>query len=226
MVLPEPRPTVSGDPASLVAHDERTWEAWVEADLTGRDLTGVTLTGCVIRSGVLSDVVLRSAQVIDTRLADAYATTLLASRSLWRGSLLERVRIGSAELFDTDLVSTSLRSSKVDDLNGRAARWTDVIVADCDITTLDLAGARLERVAFERCRIGTLELSGTTCTDVDLRSTTIGHIDGLEGLRGATIEPGQLIELAPALARNLGIVVAYDAPEASDSPLDPQGPDG
>jgi uncharacterized protein YjbI with pentapeptide repeats len=193
---------------TLGPHEERAGESWVGVDLSGRDLTGVTLADCSIRSTTLSDAVLRSAQVVDTLLADVVATSLLASRSAWRGVRLERMRIGSAELFDADLVSVALRSSKVDDLNARGARWTDVLLEECVIATLDLAGAKLRRVVFERCQIGTLEASGTTCTHVDLRTTSIGHVNGLEGLRGATIDTGQLIELAPALARNLGIVVA------------------
>ncbi|MFN8518082.1 MAG: pentapeptide repeat-containing protein [Chloroflexota bacterium] len=163
------------------------------------------------------DAILRSARVVDSHVQDGFATALPASRSAWRGVRLERMRIGSAELFDTDLVSVALRASKVDDLNARGARWTDVLLEDCVVATLDLAGATLRRIAFQRCRIGTLEVSGTTCTHVDLRTTSIGHVNGLEGLRGATIDTGQLIELAPALARNLGIVVADPEPLVRDA---------
>jgi uncharacterized protein YjbI with pentapeptide repeats len=214
-VLPEPRVLGPGDPATLGPHDERTGESWVGVDLTGRDLTAVTLTDCGIRSATLSEAILRSAQVVDSQVQDGFATTLLASRSAWRGVRLERLRVGSAELFDADLVSVALRASKVDDLNARGARWTDVLLEDCVIATLDLAGARLRRVAFDGCRIGTLELSGTTCTHVDLRTTSIGHVNGLEGLRGATIDTGQLIELAPALARHLGIAVEDREPSGA-----------
>lgn len=195
------------DHGVLVAQDERAAERWVSADLTDRDLTGIALTGCVLQAPVLTGATLRGARIVGSRMSDGFATSLRAAQSLWRDVLLERMRIGSGELFDADLVSVQLRGGKVDDLNGRGSRWSDVRVEGCIITTLDLAGARLERVAFPGCRIGTLELSGTTCTEVDLRGATIGHVNGLEGMRGATIDAGQLIDLAPLLARHVGVRV-------------------
>lgn len=190
-----------------MAGDDRAAERWLSPDLAHRDLTAVTIEDCVLRSPVLSGTILRAARVVASRVTDGFAESLLAARSAWRGVLLERLRIGSAELFDADLVSVHLRGCKVDDLDARSGRWTDVVLEDCIITTLDLAGARLERVTFARCRIGRLELSGTACQDVDLRSTSVERIDGLEGLRGVSIDPGQLIDLAPVLARHLGIRV-------------------
>ena len=42
---------------------------------------------------------------------------------------------------------------------------------------------------------------------MDLRGAALGVTAGYESLRGATINGGQLIALAPLLARHLGITV-------------------
>jgi hypothetical protein len=43
---------------------------------------------------------------------------------------------------------------------------------------------------------------------VDLRGARLGITAGYESLRGVTIDSGQLVALAPYLARHLGITVA------------------
>jgi uncharacterized protein YjbI with pentapeptide repeats len=221
LAFTEPRVTDVVGSAVLAADDERLAERWSAPDLTDRDLGGIAITDCVLRAPTLTGTILRRARIVGSRLSDGFATSLRGAQSLWRNVVLERMRIGSAELFDADLISVHIVGGKLDDLNGRASRWTDVLVEDCIITTLDLASARLERVAFRDCRIGTLDLSGATCTDVDVRSTTFGRIDGLDGLRGVTIDPGQLIELAPILARHVGLLVAYPPQAPSDDTAGP-----
>ena len=55
--------------------------------------------------------------------------------------------------------------------------------------------------------MGTLDLGGATCEHVDLRGSWFRVVNGLEGLKGATIDDAQLMELAPLLARHIGVRV-------------------
>ena len=122
--------------------------------------------------------------------------------------LVQRPRWGSAELVDSGLTSVHLRDGKIDYLNARQSRWTDVLIEDCVITTLDLGGWVGSRVSLLRCRIGTLDVGGARFEDVDLRTSQLGVINGIDGLKGVTVDESQLMELAPLLARHLGIRVA------------------
>ena len=61
---------------------------------------------------------------------------------------------------------------------------------------------------IERCRIGRLDVTRARITSADLRGAELRRVDGLPGLAGATISEEQLLELAPALAAQLGIVVS------------------
>lgn len=94
------------------------------------------------------------------------------------------------------------------DLTGRDfATLTDVVLSDCIIDELDLAGAQVQLLELVNCHIGTLAVGCATLKDVDLRSSDFGAVHGLEGLRGAIIDDAQLSLLAPLLAAHLGIFV-------------------
>jgi uncharacterized protein YjbI with pentapeptide repeats len=198
---------VAADPLGLRAEDERRGESFPKADLTARDLGAIAFHGCDLMGQTWTDTVLHGAELVDCRLVDSFATTLLAARSTWRRVLVQRPRWGSAELVDSALASVHLRDGKIDYLNARQSRWTDVLVEDCTITTLDLGGWVGSRVSFLRCRIGTLDVGSARFEDVDLRTSQLGVINGIDGLQGVTIDESQLMELAPLLARHLGIRV-------------------
>ena len=196
------------DPLGLRAEDERRGESFSRADLTARDLNGIAFRGCALTGQIWTDTQLHGAELIDCRLVDSFAATLLAARTTWRRVLVQRPRWGSAELVDSGLTSVHLRDGKIDYLNARQSRWTDVLIEDCVITNLDLGGWVGSRVSLLRCRIGTLDVGGARFEDVDLRTSQLGVINGIDGLKGVTVDESQLMELAPLLARHLGIRVA------------------
>jgi uncharacterized protein YjbI with pentapeptide repeats len=110
-------------------------------------------------------------------------------------------------LFETNWDAVHLLGGKIDFLNLRTAKMTNVLFENCTITELDISGAQLDRVAFVNCRIDTLESANARCKSVDLRTTEFARINGLDGLRGATIDDLQLSLFAQALAGHLGILV-------------------
>jgi len=109
------------------------------------------------------------------------------------GSVLERVVI---------------RGGKIDYLNMRKARLRDVVFESCVLVEPDLGGARLERVEFVDCVVKGVDLTGATLADVDLRGVAELEIArGVDRLAGAVISSGQLLDLAPVLAAQLGVRV-------------------
>jgi uncharacterized protein YjbI with pentapeptide repeats len=121
--------------------------------------------------------------------------------------LIENPRWGSAELFEADAESLQIRGGKIDFLNLRNSRLIDVLIEDCTITDPDLGGCRGTRIALRNCRVGTLDVTRARLADVDLRSTPFSAVNGLDGLRGVTIDDDQLSLFAPLLAAHLGIRV-------------------
>ena len=80
----------------------------------------------------------------------------------------------------------------------------------CAIGELELAEADLRRVRFEASSIDILDAASARFTDVDLSGAKLRTIGGVASLKGATISTEQLIDVAPLLARHLGIVVGGD----------------
>jgi hypothetical protein len=72
---------------------------------------------------------------------------------------------------------------------------------------VDFGGATLLRVSFTGCTLTGADFTKAACTEVDLRGAQLGITAGYESLHGVTIDSGQLVALAPYLARHLGITV-------------------
>ncbi|HEV2635459.1 MAG TPA: pentapeptide repeat-containing protein [Actinocrinis sp.] len=96
---------------------------------------------------------------------------------------------------------------KLDSVNFRTAKLADVIFEDCTIKDVDFAGASLQRVSFSGCTLTDVDFTKASLSKVDLRGAELISLSGLDALRGATIDTGQLLGLAPALAAFLGINV-------------------
>jgi uncharacterized protein YjbI with pentapeptide repeats len=94
--------------------------------------------------------------------------------------------------------ATAFRNSRMTGVQLNEAVLRDVLFED---TRLDMANLRL--AALERFR-------EASCRGTDLRGCSLEDLDGAGGLAGATIGPVQLMELAPALARHVGLIVRDD----------------
>jgi len=97
---------------------------------------------------------------------------------------------------------------KLDAVNFRGAALIDVVFTDCLLREVDFGGAKLTRVRFPGCTFEEADFSRAKLADVDLRGARLHFKAGLDALRGATIDGGQLVELAPALAAHLGLKIA------------------
>ncbi|MFJ6003241.1 pentapeptide repeat-containing protein [Arthrobacter sp. NPDC092385] len=189
----------------LLDGDHREGEHYERVALDGEELAGITLQECLLEGVSLSDTELRGARFLECTFRELFAPVFRAPRSSWRETSLQGTRWGSAELYDSTFDAVHLDGGKLDYVNLRSSRLTDVLVSGCIIGELDLTGARATRLALQDCTIGTLTLDGAQLKDVDLRTSSFRGIHGLDGLRGATIDEYQLQLLAPFLAESMGL---------------------
>ena len=196
------------DPRDVLDGDMREGERYVRADFTDRDLTSVSFTGCEFDQVQLLDADLRGAHFTGGRWTDVDAPVLRGPRSAWRNMIIERSRIGSAELYESNWRDVTIADSKLGFLNLRGSEWRDVIISDCGIDELDLNGATATRLVFRNCKVGTLDLTNAKLTDVDLRGADLSTINGLAGIAGATISEDQLTQMSRLIARHLQLNVA------------------
>lgn len=195
------------DAASLVHGELHERERHSGLDLSGMDLEDLSFLECELDSLTLTETRMRGTRFVESLITAPFAPILLASRTAWRDVRIERPRWGSAELYDAELEAVHIVGGKIDYLNLRDSRLSNVLLEGCTIGELDLRRTRLARVALRDCTIGTVELDRASCKDVDIRSSQFSVVNGLDGLRGVTIDDLQLSEFAPLFAQHLGVVV-------------------
>jgi uncharacterized protein YjbI with pentapeptide repeats len=78
---------------------------------------------------------------------------------------------------------------------------------DCVLTGADFQGASIKATVFSRCQLVEADFSKAAMSLVDLRGSELRLAGSLLGLRGAIIDPLQLMELSGTLAQELGITV-------------------
>jgi uncharacterized protein YjbI with pentapeptide repeats len=107
-----------------------------------------------------------------------------------------------------------LRGCKLDSVNFRMSKLTDVVFEDCVLRDVDFGSATLTRVRFPGCQLVGADFTKVTCKDVDLRGARLGSDSapgikaGYDALSGVRIDSLQLMTIAPLLARHLGITVS------------------
>jgi pentapeptide repeat protein len=71
----------------------------------------------------------------------------------------------------------------------------------------DLAGASLRETRFSHSQLLRVVIDGARLSVVDFRGSALEPAGDVLALRGAIVDPVQLVELGPLLAHGLGIEV-------------------
>lgn len=179
-----------------------------EEELVGQDGAGARFMDCALRGCALDETRLRHARILDSVLTGLRGVGTDLAESNLRDVELVDARLGGVQLHGAVLERVLIRGGKIDYLNLRKAKLRDVVFEGCVLLEPDFGGARLERVEFVDCALKGVDLTGATLTDVDLRSAAeLEIVRGVDRLSGAVISSGQLLDLAPVLAAQLGIRV-------------------
>ncbi|MET9863288.1 pentapeptide repeat-containing protein [Streptomyces smyrnaeus] len=177
-------------------------------DLSGTDGSGATFLDVGVYRCALDEARLGRLRVIDSVLEGVWGVgTRLAGAEL-RDVEVRDARLGGVQLHGARLNRVLVRGGKIDFLNLRQAKLTDVTFEGCVLSEPDFSGASLERVVFRDCALRRAEFNQVRLKDVDLRGATeLELVTGVDRLAGAVISPGQLMDLAPAFAAQIGVRV-------------------
>jgi fluoroquinolone resistance protein len=165
-------------------------------------LEGVRLAGSRLRSLRLIDVVISDADVSNADWTGAQLTRVVFERCRMTG-------FGGASV---QAEHVTLRACKLDLANFRRATFRRVTFDDCVLDDADLAGASLRETRFSGSRLNRVLIDGARLAQVDFRGSQLEPAGDVLALRGATIDPLQLVALGPLLAHGLGIDVRDDDP--------------
>ncbi|MGN2639152.1 pentapeptide repeat-containing protein [Nocardia takedensis] len=168
------------------------------ARFTESAFTDVTMTGGSLRHTRFADVWVRDTRWIGTDLADGS----------WQDAELIAAALSGVDAGGAVLRRVRFEGCKLDSVNLRRAKLREVSFIDCVLRDTDFGGATLSTVSFPGTRLEGLLVDNARLSAVDLReAAAIDIASGIPALRGARITPLQLMDLAPALAREAGILV-------------------
>lgn len=162
------------------------------------ELDGAVMAGSRLRSVTMIDVVARR---VDASNAD------------WRGARLRRVvfeacRMTGLNLAEADGEEVTFRDCKLDFATFQLGRLRGAAFEGCVLDEATFSAATLIDVRFAGSQLRRVELDGVRMTRVDLRGAEIEDPRcRVTDLRGAIVDPVQLVGLAPILADGLGIAV-------------------
>ena len=187
-----------------------------EADLDGEVLTG-DLSGssagnarfleCTFQRCYLTELSAPRARFADTGRYAVHGAGVDLAESTWLDCVVQGARLGAVQLFGAELRRVRFEGCKIEFLNLRGARLAECAFLDCQLLEPDFAEATLEKVDFAGSRLVSPDFGRARMKDVDVSGADLAGPRGLAGLRGATVSRLQLVDLAPALAAELGILV-------------------
>jgi uncharacterized protein YjbI with pentapeptide repeats len=190
----------------------RDGDAFSEVDLAGASCAGRRVDGLECIEVVLRDPDMSGAELRDCTFRDtAFRNPNLATATVRGGSLtrvvVEGGRLTGLQVVEAEVRDCVWRGCGADMATFRHARLHRVTFQECSLREADFSGMRGQFVRFAGCDLRGASFRDAELAGCELRRCRLDDIEGVEGLRGAALEVEQLIDLAPALARAMGIGV-------------------
>lgn len=160
----------------------------------------------------LEDVSMGESKLRGLRIVDTAASEISAANGDWGGAQLRRAtfeggRLTGLSLGEARLEEVEFKNCKLDYANFRHSTIDHVTFEDCVMTDADFQGAVIRASRFANCLLARADFSTADLAWVDMTGSDLEVAGSAAGLRGAIIDSLQLIDLAPRLARELGITV-------------------
>jgi uncharacterized protein YjbI with pentapeptide repeats len=180
---------------------------FTDLDLAGQDARDARFVECRLERCNLDGARLPRVRMLDSQLVEVRGASIDLADSTWRDSSLEGARLGALALTGAAWTDVRVERCKLGFVNLADSRLENVTFSGSAIETLDLRLAQVRAVSFVDCSVDELNVSGATLAQVDLSGARLRSLVGVESLRGAIVSRGQLADLAPLFAEQLGIEV-------------------
>jgi uncharacterized protein YjbI with pentapeptide repeats len=166
-----------------------------------------TFIGCHFLRCDLGEASFRRTRLNNCLIEESGATTADFGDTGWRDVVVSGGRFGALRAPASTWTDVRVRSAKLDFVDLTATRLESVAFEGCVIGALDLGDTRATGLTFGGCRIDEINLDGARLERADLTGAQLGIVRGVRGLRGGRVTLGQLMDLAPLLAADIGIEV-------------------
>ena len=173
----------------------------------------------------LEDIDFGDSRLRAVKFSDVIAERIDAANGDWGGAQLRCTRFSDARLTglnfaEARIEEVSFKGCKLDYANFRHSAIKQVSFEGCVLTGADFQGASLDATLFSDCQLVEADFSKAKFSLVDLRGSELALAGSVLGLRGAIIDPLQLMELARTLAQELGIAVKDAGAELTAAGVD------
>ncbi|MGA9920687.1 MAG: pentapeptide repeat-containing protein [Candidatus Dormiibacterota bacterium] len=187
-----------------------------EGQLSSISLQGATITrsaGPLLIDGArITATDLSESRFVRPSVGDAIFDDCNLANAHWSESALTRVAFRECQMtgFDANasaLIDVHFWRCKLSLSSFRFLVSAKVQFTDCEMDGTDFHGVDLRRCRFDRCILTGSLFHGANADCLDLRSSALAAVQGIDGLRGALIDQLQLLELAESLAAHAGLLV-------------------
>ena len=203
-------------PPDLIEEDLAPWQRALDSQfdiedaLVTGDYTEVRAAGGRFSHSKLDRVNLMSSRLRSLTLTDVVAETIEASGADWTGARLRRVhfaggRLSGLQLLDAELDDVVFQGCQMRLATFHSSTLRNVRFEGCVLDEAFLGHGRMQAVRFDDCSLVRADFTGARLARVDLRGSALDPAGEVGGLRGATIDVVQLMDLAPLLARSAGL---------------------
>lgn len=176
-------------------------------DLSDRDARELRLSEVRLERVDLSGATLTGGAFADAIVEEGSWANVHASRATLVRVEAHRLRATGADLAEAGLKHVRLEGCRFDLGSFRFARLERVVFRDCRLEEADFYSARLSSVVFEGGSLAQASFAGAQLERCELRGCDLTDLHGVEGLRGARLPIGDVVQIAGLLASAAGIVV-------------------
>jgi len=217
-VISEHSPEPPNLPTSLVPRSVSglsDGEEFVGVEIVGANWKDVRAAGLRFDAVAVRDADLSGSAFIDCTFRDAvfencnFANTTIRGGSFTR-VVVDRGRLTGVHFIETELGDTTVRNCGAEMAAFRHATLDRVTLEGCILRQADLMGVRGNRVRFHDCDLTEASFRHAQFANSALRRCRVEDIEGVEGLRGTSMELEGMLALAPGFARALGIQLVHE----------------
>lgn len=200
-----------GDAVDVVLRDDDVIEhRTLTGDISAAGAAGaanVEVIGSLFRTARLTGIALRGITLRDCRFENCELS----------GALLDAARLVRVEFIDCRLAGTVLSDARIDDVRFVDCRCEGLLFRmstlkrsaflRCDLTNAEFYESRLGNVSLADSDLSSVDFSRAQLDQVRLHGSVISDLRGGASLRGAIIDPEQIVPMGLVALDALGVVI-------------------
>lgn len=165
---------------------------------------------CQLLAVSLSTLSLPALTLKDCLLSNCEAAGLDCNSAYFEHTTVSNSRTSGIQLYESKQKQVTYIDCKLDLANFSGSHLKHVRFENCLLQNADFTNVSFEKVEFIGCELEKANFSNARVKSLNLRSSKLVGIIGTTSLKGAMVTYDQLLELAPSLAQDVGLVIASD----------------